>query len=117
MRRNGVSPIVSVVSLAELRGFAARNNWGKRRMSWLRSLYSLVNVIPIDRGPLLDEYVTLKNHQQTIGQELGVHDTWIASTAKVLSATLVTADSDFRRLDTNYLSVDLIDNISGQSIP
>ena len=117
LMNSGILPIVSVVSLAELKGFAVRQSWGQRRLTWLRSLHTLVNVIPIDRGPLVDEYVTLLNRQQNHRQMLGIHDTWIASTAKVLNATLVTVDSGFRKLDANYLSVDLIDRHSGQSIP
>ena len=111
------APIVSVVAMAELQGIAARRNWGSKRRMWMRQLYTQLNVIPIDPGPLVDEFVALDARQRSVGKSIGMHDTWIAATAKVYGATLITADSDFRNLDASYLDVELIDPQTGQPMP
>lgn len=40
---------------------------------------------------------------------MGKNDLWIAATASVLEATLITTDKDFGHLDTKYLKLVLVD--------
>ena len=51
--------------------------------------------IPEDTG---DFYARIKRQAQKLGTPLDECDLWIASTALVFDAILVTSDSDFRRL-------------------
>jgi predicted nucleic acid-binding protein len=44
-------------------------------------------------------YATLKAEQQRRGLSLDENDLWIAATALALSATLISRDSDFQRID------------------
>lgn len=46
-----------------------------------------------------DAYAVIKSQRQRIGLPLDENDLWIAATAKAWNATLVSRDSDFRRLD------------------
>ena len=108
------APIVSVIAMAELEGIAARHNWGSERLAWLQGLYLQLNVIPVEAGLIVAEFVSLDNYQRSIGKPIGKHDTWIAATAKVYEATLFTTDSDFRKLDPSYLSIVLLDSKSGK---
>ena len=40
---------------------------------------------------------------------MGAHDMWIAATARVKGATLLTTDKDFDHLSLGYISRDWID--------
>ncbi len=111
------APIVSVVAMAELSLFAARREWGSKRLDWLEDLYRRTNVIPIAPGPLTEEFIRLHYEQEKKGLKLGKHDTWIAATAKIYDATLVTLDSDFSNLPTNYVAINWIDHKTGQPKP
>ena len=48
-------------------------------------------------------------HLQRTGRPLGKNDVWIAATAAVTGARLLTTDKDFDRLDPLFLSRDWID--------
>ena len=66
------APIVSVVTMTELEGLCVRNKWCSQRITWLKKLYVRLNVIPIDVGPLLDEFVSLDNYQRLRGKNLAI---------------------------------------------
>ncbi len=46
-----------------------------------------------------ERYATLKVTQQRLGLSLDENDLWIASTAFVIGATLVSSDRDFQRVE------------------
>ena len=46
-----------------------------------------------------DDYVSLKSAQQRRGLSLDENDLWMAATTLALGATLVSCDSDFKRID------------------
>lgn len=54
-------------------------------------------VLPLDQ-PTMDTWAELFQHLKSQGRAMGQHDLWIAATAKVRAATVVTADTDFLAL-------------------
>lgn len=73
---------------------------GKRRRDIeVRSaqLFSETRCEPVP-APAGDEYARLKLHCESQGRRVEDNDLWIAATAIVLGATLVTRDADFRNI-------------------
>jgi tRNA(fMet)-specific endonuclease VapC len=93
--------MVSVVTVAELYSLAKRNNWGEKRLSALQTTLQRLYTVDIQRTnqALLQAYVDIDNHSLRIGRKMSKNDLWIAATAAVANATLVTTDADFEHLD------------------
>lgn len=94
-----VQLIVSVVTIGEIRVLAQRNDWGDKKMDLLNRFFEetlLVVDVSIGAPELIDAYVEIDS--QSKGKNMGKNDLWIAATAKVTNATLVTTDGDFDHL-------------------
>ena len=91
-------PLVSVVSLAEVRVLAAVNHWGERKRQTLeRTLQSLV-------------VVDIHARQHPKGaRHMGKNDLWIAACAAAADAFLLSTDDDFDHL--------IPDQVRGEVIP
>ena len=95
--------IVSVVTIGEIRVLAQRRDWGQKKMEQLNSfLQQALFVVDVSSGApeLLDAYVEIDCFSK--GRSMGKNDLWIAATAKVTGATLVTTDGDFDHLGNVY---------------
>jgi predicted nucleic acid-binding protein len=105
-------PLVSIVTHAELRVLARRNRWGRRKLEALASALSKVVTIDLQIGPLLDAYDAIElasQRHRPSARTMSHNDMWIAATAKVARATLLTTDKDFTHLSPNECRVVLID--------
>lgn len=71
---------------------------GKRRNDLAAKAAQVLASLPCEAIPELaaDPYATMKALSQAKGSTLDENDLWIAATAMVLDATLVTRDRDFR---------------------
>ena len=111
--------IFSTVSKAELESLKRQQNWGKARcakMDAILALSSYVDIINTD-NQLIAAYAEVdafsKRKIPGISGKLmggsarimGKNDLWIAATAHLLDATLVTTDCDFDHLDGEYLKL------------
>jgi tRNA(fMet)-specific endonuclease VapC len=118
-------PVISSVTKGELISFAKQRNWGKNKLETLNML--LNNAIIID---IASKDMDLMNHYAFIDSfskrkitneegdllngsavKMGKNDLWIAATAKVIDAPLVTTDKDFLHLkdtvlDLRYYKID-----------
>jgi tRNA(fMet)-specific endonuclease VapC len=65
--------------------------------------------VSIDDSEIIRAYAVIDAHSQRTGQPLGKNDAWIAATASVTGARLLTTDKDFDRLDPLFLLHDWID--------
>ncbi len=65
--------------------------------------------VSIDDAEIIRAYSVIDAHSQRRGQPLGKNDAWIAATASVTGARLLTTDKDFDRLDPIFLQRDWID--------
>ena len=110
--------IISAVSIGELRSIALRNKWGKRKMSDIEILIRKLFVVEIHNGAIHNRYAEIDTFSQDklegrplnmSARNMGKNDLWIAATASVFNATLLSTDNDFDHLDTVFLSVPKID--------
>lgn len=95
------SHVVSIVTHGELHTLANWRAWGPAKRAKLQTLLDDLVTIDIDEG-LVNAYSEIdvasrKNPHGAI--ELGKNDLWIAATAKVFDATVLTTDADFDHLD------------------
>lgn len=111
--------IFSTVSKAELESLKRQQHWGQARcakMDAFLALSSYVDILHTD-NQLISVYAEVDAYSKrkipSISGKLmggsarimGKNDLWIAATAHLLDATLVTTDSDFDHLDGEYLKL------------
>lgn len=101
------TPLLSVVSQGELFSFARHNRWGKQKLDLLEELLNelvIVDVVATSRV-LHEAYAELDALGRPLGRKMGKNDLWIAATAAVNGALLLTTDKDFDHLSPAKLSV------------
>ena len=105
----GPVPLISVVTDGELRALALRLDWGPGRLRDLQAIVGRLAVVPLDYPGLLDVYARIDVDSQRRGRKMGKNDLWIAATAHVTGARLLTTDADFDPLHGVFLDRDYID--------
>lgn len=103
---------VCVVSHAEARVLAKRNNWGNDRLEALENFLASFATVEIKAGPVVQAYVDIELASQahpTGSRNMGKNDLWIAAAAKATRSTLLTTDADFAHLAAEHLRVVVID--------
>lgn len=110
--------IISAVTIGELRSFALQNKWGERKQQQMETLIKEFFVVEINNDSIHHRYAEIDTYSQgkldgrplsISARNMGKNDLWIAATASVFNATLLTTDNDFDHLDTVFLSVPKID--------
>ncbi len=115
---NGQKVFVSIVSIAELKSIALKNNWGLRKWQTIISLLDEIIVVEINEN-LADTYAEIDAFSQCRNpsyadypfitpRNMGKNDLWIASTAALLGLKLVTTDGDFNHLHQVFMEVQCI---------
>ncbi len=109
---------ISIVTAGEIWSIAQQNNWGVSRLAKLQRLlddYFRVNVTDnelIQRYALIDAYSQNKLIERPLGtsaRNMGKNDLWIAASASLSGATLITTDKDFDHLNGTYVEVIWLD--------
>jgi predicted nucleic acid-binding protein len=111
---------ISVVSIGELRSLLIQFNWGEDKKMALKQIVNEIVCIDIHVEEILDRYAEIdtfslgknRTHPLPVGKSARImqkNDLWIAATASVLNATLVTIDKDFDLFHNIYLDVVYID--------
>jgi len=107
-------PILSAVTLGELESLALRNNWGLKRIESTESLIGKCVVTEINYADLHKRYGEIDAFSQgkltnkklkMSSRNMGKNDLWIAATASILNAILITTDKDFDHLDKEYFDL------------
>jgi hypothetical protein len=98
---HGKRMLISFQTAAEVRYGGLKRGWGQRRLSLMEHrLSSAVEVPP--HTELTIEWATLRNDCRTAGHAFQdrrhTADLWIAATARLIDAPLITHDSAFRGL-------------------
>lgn len=111
LRNRGEVPIISIVTHAEVLSFANRRNWGEAKKDRLTELIREFVVIPVDTQEIVDEYAKIDNYATALpsSQKMGKNDLWIAATASLANARLLTTDRDFERIGGIFFHLALID--------
>ena len=102
-------PLISIVTAAELRSLALQHGWGKSKLDQMEFALGYFDEVFIDSRSLADAYAVIDAHFQRQGHPFGKNDLWIAATAHVAGARLLTTDRDFDAMDPLFLSRDWID--------
>jgi tRNA(fMet)-specific endonuclease VapC len=109
-------PMISIVVYGEILSFGMQHNWGSKKLQSISSLLSKLIVIDINLGDLdllkayaeIDAFSKNKLPEHPLGTSaitMGKNDLWIAATAKVANASLITIDSDFSHLHDKFIQV------------
>ena len=97
---------ISVVTIAEVRFGQLRDRWGSRRI--VESERELARFLPLTiDDPHLREWARLRDTARANGIAIDDNDLWIAATASVRDAVLVTCDRDQVRIARD-LPVDVV---------
>lgn len=109
--------MISVVTVAELRSLAEQNGWGapkKEKLEKLLRRYVIIDISHNDAA-LVEAYARIDAFSQgrltghTLGltsRNMGKNDLWIAATASVTKAMLLTTDADFDHLKGVFLELE-----------
>lgn len=109
--------IISIVNVGEIRAIAKINHWGQRRLDKIDNLLDELLITDINTEDLIERYAEIDafSHDKIIERPLGMtarnmgkNDLWIAATASILDATLLTTDKDFNHLHNQYLNLEFI---------
>lgn len=107
-------PIISYVTLAELFSLGRQNGWGEQKFQFIETIRMNLIVAPIERWAILEAYVELDSYAVADGKKIGKNDLWIAATAKVTEASLLTTDKDFDPLREQLPNLVLVDPDTGE---
>ena len=106
--------MISVVSKGEIKSIGLRNKWGISRRQALDAFLNELVVIDINAEDIIDKYAEIEAFSQgklvnkplgTTSRNMGKNDLWIAATASVTDATLMTTDGDFDHLSGEYMAL------------
>lgn len=106
--------VISVVTVAKLKSIALQNKWGNSKLKRMKSFLSRFVIADINTEDIIIRYAEIDAFSQGrlnsriskfTSRNMGKNDIWIAATASVLDATLLTTDNDFTHLHDEFLSV------------
>jgi tRNA(fMet)-specific endonuclease VapC len=109
---------ISVVTVGELKAISLKNKWGNSKIKKMETFLERFAVIDINSEDILNRYAEIDAFSQCrlegklsnfTARNMGKNDLWIAATASVLDATLLTTDNDFDHLQNEFLQVAKID--------
>lgn len=118
--------IASVVSKGELLSLAVQFGWGDDKKKKLEEILRQIPIADISDERVLRQYALIDSYSQgkdksrplpngLSSRNMGKNDVWIAATASVLKATLLTTDKDFDHLHKVFLNVLWIDPSIGSN--
>ena len=102
-------PLVSVVTVGELRSLAIQWKWAGRKLDQVEFALASFEAYDISAPELIRTYALIDADCEARGQPMGKNDVWIAATAAVTGARLLTTDRDFDRLYPHLIDRDWID--------
>ncbi|MDX2079953.1 MAG: type II toxin-antitoxin system VapC family toxin [Terrimicrobiaceae bacterium] len=112
--------VISAVSKGEMLSLAVQFEWQQKKTQLLTEILAKLPALEIHRPAILQRYAEIDCYSKaklparplpsgSSARKMGKNDLWIAATASVLEAPLLTTDGDFDHLDGIFLSVLRID--------
>jgi tRNA(fMet)-specific endonuclease VapC len=98
------TPKVCVVTQGELQSLALQWKWADRKLKQMEFCLGYFQPVSIDDADIIQSYAAIDSYCESIGQTMGKNDLWIAATAAVTGATLITTDRDFDRIAPQFLN-------------
>ncbi|MEN7547351.1 type II toxin-antitoxin system VapC family toxin [Rapidithrix thailandica] len=116
LNRDDTVTMISVVTKAELLSLGKQLGWGNKKLSKLNQLLEKLFIIDINNSDseLIEAYYTIDAFSQgklsdkplnDSARNMGKNDLWIAATAFVAKAELITMDGDFDHLHNEFITV------------
>lgn len=99
-----VRPFLCVVTEGELRSLAYQWRWGDDKREQMRFFLDYFGRALIDTPTMMEAYALIDSYSERTGNSMGKNDVWIAATAHVTGATLLTTDGDFDHLVPAFLN-------------
>ena len=106
----------SVICRGEILALAEKNGWGRKKRTHLEQVLNEVPTLDISRRTILDAYARIDawTHGKPVSSPQNVpppkpavpmkqNDLWIAATAHVSGAVLLSTDADFGHLDDIWI--------------
>ena len=109
---SALTPSISIVTQGEMRALALRLARGAAKVQRLNQLLSLFIVVPLPIAGVIDAYARIDHYCVQNGLAVGKNDLWIAATANVTGAAILTTDRDFDPLHGVFLQRDWVDPAS-----
>jgi tRNA(fMet)-specific endonuclease VapC len=112
------SSVISFATFAESLAFSLKNKWGITKNEKLEALLRSIPAIPMQGRRIADAYAEIDafsqgRHPRLISnftaRNMGKNDLWIATTAYLSNAILLTTDNDFDHLAPQFFNVQKID--------
>ncbi len=109
--------IISIVSVGEIKSLAIQNKWGRRKLAQLEVLLNQFAIADINVETIVEKYAEIDAFSQGklphkpstfTSRNMGKNDLWIAATAFILEAQLLTIDKDFDHLKDEFLNFERI---------
>lgn len=107
-----VRPLISIVTVGELFAFARKRGWGDRKVEKLRDIVRALTVVDIRPQSVIERYAEIDAYSESQGRKMGDNDIWIAATAAVAGAYLITTDKDFDHLHPQFVQREWVDPAS-----
>ena len=113
-------PMISVVSKGEIYSLAIQRRWGATKLKILDELLRKLPLVDINTEQIIRRYAEIDAYslskdparplpKDQTARQMGKNDLWIAATASVLKAKLLTTDHDFDHLQGVFAEVVYID--------
>jgi tRNA(fMet)-specific endonuclease VapC len=101
-------PLISGVTEGELRSLAYQWKWGEPKKEQMRFFLSFFWRVPIEKLEVFEAYAAIDAWCEARGISMGKNDLWIAASAHVFQAQLLTTDKDFDHLHPTFITCGLI---------
>lgn len=110
--------LISIVSKGEILSLGMQFGWGAAKIASLEQLLRRFPFVDINQQQIIEQYAEIDAYSQAkhptrklpmSPRNMGKNDLWIAATASVLNATLLTTDHHFDHLNGVFLDVLYID--------
>ena len=103
LARRREKPLISIVTVGEALALAHGFDWGTGKVTKLRELLRNLVIVDVSQAGIVDRYAEITVHARAAGRTMGDNDRWIAATASVTRAWLVTTDRDFESLEPIFI--------------
>lgn len=110
-------PAISVVSKGEILSLALQFGWGTDKVTRVEDTLARMPTVDISSRVVHDAYARLDHASTTQGITMGKNDLWIAASALVVDATLLTMDDDFGHLVPQGLRLERVQEAALRSEP
>lgn len=112
--------VISAVSKGEILSLAIQFRWEDKKKRRLEEILAKIPAVDIHRSQILQRYADIDCYckgkhpdrplpRDASARRMGKNDLWIAATASVMGASLLTLDGDFDHLHGIFLDVLRID--------